>query len=162
MSQAGVVFVTGGASGIGRAVARRLAGEGSSVVVADQDVRNGNETRDLITAAGGHAMFEEIDVRDRKSIRTAADSAGSQYGRITGLVNCAGIVTMTSLAELSEEEWDLVVDVNLKGTWLVTQEVARDIEGAGARLSTSRLSKLRLSCHRPATAKSTTTLPRVG
>ena len=62
MSQAGVVFVTGGASGIGRAVARRLAGEGSSVVVADQDVRNGNETRDLITAAGGHAMFEEIDV----------------------------------------------------------------------------------------------------
>jgi|TARA_B100000686_G_scaffold119069_1_gene126204 glucose 1-dehydrogenase/3-oxoacyl-[acyl-carrier protein] reductase len=52
-------------------------------------------------------------------------------GGITGLVNCAGLVTMTSLADLSEEEWDLVVDVNLKGTWLVTQEVAKDIEATG-------------------------------
>ena len=131
MSRANVVFVTGGASGIGRAVAERLTNEGSSVVVADSDVENGHETCESITSAGGRVIFQEIDVRDRSSIRSAADNASSQLGGITGLVNCAGVVTMTSLADLTEEEWDLVIDVNLKGTWLVTQEVARDIATAG-------------------------------
>ena len=131
MSRANVVFVTGGASGIGRAVAERLTSEGSSVVVADSDVENGHETCESIASAGGRVIFQEIDVRDRSSIRSAADNASSQLGGITGLVNCAGVVTMTSLADLTEEEWDLVIDVNLKGTWLVTQEVARDIATAG-------------------------------
>ena len=131
MSRANVVFVTGGASGIGRAVAERLTNEGSSVVVADSDVENGHETCESIASAGGSVIFQEIDVRDRSSIRSAADNASSQLGGITGLVNCAGVVTMTSLADLTEEEWDLVIDVNLKGTWLVTQEVARDIATAG-------------------------------
>ena len=131
MSQANVVFVTGAASGIGRAVAERLTNEGSSVVVADSDVTKGHETCESIASAGGRVIFQEIDVRDRSSIRSAADNASSQLGGITGLVNCAGVVTMTSLADLTEEEWDLVVDVNLKGTWLVTQEVARDIASTG-------------------------------
>ena len=131
MNRANVVFVTGGASGIGRAVAERLTHEGSSVVVADSDVENGHETCESIASAGGSVIFQEIDVRDRSSIRSAADNASSQLGGITGLVNCAGVVTMTSLADLTEEEWDLVIDVNLKGTWLVTQEVARDIATAG-------------------------------
>ena len=116
ISLPGVVFVTGAASGIGRAVARRLASEGSAIVVADIDVENGRETSQSIALAGGSAIFQEIDVRDRDSIRSAADNATNQLGEITGLVNCAGLVTMTSLADLSEEEWDLVVDVNLKGT----------------------------------------------
>ena len=131
MSRANVVFVTGGASGIGRAVAERLTHEGSSVVVADSDVENGHETCESIASAGGSVIFQEIDVRDRSSIRAAADNASSQLGGITGLVNCAGVVTMTSLADLTEEEWDLGIDANLKGTWLVTQEVARDIATAG-------------------------------
>ncbi|MCS5685637.1 MAG: SDR family oxidoreductase [Acidimicrobiales bacterium] len=131
MSQANVVFVTGGASGIGRAVAERLTNEGSSVVVADSDVESGHETCESIASAGGRVIFQEIDVRDRSSIRSAADNATSRLGGITGLVNCAGLVTMTSLADLTEEEWDLVIDVNLKGTWLATQEVARDIASAG-------------------------------
>ena len=131
MSQANVVFVTGAASGIGRAVAERLTNEGSSVVVADSDVTKGHETCESIASAGGRVIFQEIDVRDRGSIRSAADNATIRLGEITGLVNCAGVVTMTSLADLTEEEWDLVVDVNLKGTWLVTQEVARDIASAG-------------------------------
>ena len=131
MSQAKVVFVTGAASGIGRAVAERLTNEGSSVVVADSDVTKGHETCESIASAGGRVIFQEIDVRDRGSIRSAADNATSRLGEITGLVNCAGVVTMTSLADLTEEEWDLVVDVNLKGTWLVTQEVARDIASTG-------------------------------
>jgi len=131
MSGNSVIFVTGGASGIGRAIAKRLSNEGSTVVVADKDVDGGHKTCELITSDGGQALFQELDVRDRSSIRSAADNATSQLGEITGLVNCAGIVTMTSLADLTEEEWDLVLDVNLKGTWLVTQEVSRDIAAAG-------------------------------
>jgi NAD(P)-dependent dehydrogenase (short-subunit alcohol dehydrogenase family) len=131
MSRTNVVFVTGGASGIGRAVAKRLASEGASVVVADRDVKNGEETCESIALTGGRSIFQEIDVRDRSSIRDAADYATGKLGGITGLVNCAGLVTMTSLADLSEDEWDLVLDVNLKGTWLVTQEVARDIKKSG-------------------------------
>lgn len=131
MSRDTVVFVTGGASGIGRAIAKRLASESSAVVVADRDVEGGLETCESIASAGGRAIFQEIDVRDRGSIRSAADDATSQLGGITGLVNSAGIVTMTSLADLTEEEWDLVVDVNLKGTWLVTQEIAHDIAATG-------------------------------
>tara|TARA_Y100001936_G_scaffold249032_1_gene298276 strand:+ start:112 stop:873 length:762 start_codon:yes stop_codon:yes gene_type:complete len=131
MKLPGVVFITGAASGIGRAVAMQLASEGSTVVVADTDVANGEATCASITSAGGSAIFQEVDVRDRESIRSAADEATSRFGGITGLVNCAGLVTMTSLADLTEEEWDLVVDVNLKGTWLATQEVARDIEASG-------------------------------
>ncbi len=125
------VLVTGGASGIGRAVALRLADGGAAVVVADVDADGGAETVALVTDAGGRAMTRVVDVTDRGSIRKAADDAVAEYGQIDGLVNCAGLVTMASLDELTEDEWDLVIDVNLKGTWLVTQEVARDIALAG-------------------------------
>ena len=125
------VFVTGGAAGIGWAVALRLADGGAAVVVADVDADGGAETVALVTDAGGRAMTRVVDVTDRGSIRKAADDAVAEYGQIDGLVNCAGLVTMSSLDELTEDEWDLVIDVNLKGTWLVTQEVARDIASAG-------------------------------
>ena len=78
MSRDTVIFVTGGASGIGRAVARRLASEGSAVVVADRDTEGGIETCELITSGGGHAIFQKLDVRDRGSIRSAADDATDQ------------------------------------------------------------------------------------
>ena len=146
MKLPGVVFVTGAASGIGRAVAVRLASEGSAVVVADTDLANGEATCAAITSAGGNAICQEVDVRDRDSIRSAADEATRRFGGINGLVNCAGLVTMTSLADLTEEEWDLVVDVNLKGTWLATQEVARDIaaSGGGAVVNISTVEALSL------------------
>ena len=131
MTERETVFITGGSSGIGRAIALRLANNGTAIVIADVDKDGALETAKMITATGGRSIAREVDVRDRSSIRAAADDALQEYGKIDGLVNCAGLVTMSSLNELTEDEWDLVLDVNLKGTWLTTQELAEDIAAAG-------------------------------
>jgi glucose 1-dehydrogenase/3-oxoacyl-[acyl-carrier protein] reductase len=129
--QGAVAFVTGGGSGIGRAICARLASEGASVAVADLNAEGAAATVDSITAAGGRAQAFSLDVRDRSQVRAARDGAVEAFGRITQLVNCAGLVTMHSLDELTDDDWDLVLDVNLKGTWIVAQEVSRAIAEAG-------------------------------
>lgn len=126
-----VAFVTGGGSGIGRAIALRLASEGAAVVVADLDVASAEMTVALIVEAGGTGLGVECDVRSRASIEAARDGALDRFGRITLLVNNAGLVTMETLDELTEASWDLVMDVNLKGVWLVTQTVGPAIASAG-------------------------------
>jgi glucose 1-dehydrogenase/3-oxoacyl-[acyl-carrier protein] reductase len=126
-----VAFVTGGGSGIGKAVCLRLAREGASVAVADLDGGTAQATADEIVAAGGNAAAFTMDVRDRAQVQAARDGAVAALGRVTQLVNCAGLVTMHSLDELTEDDWDLVLDVNLKGMWLVTQEVSKAIADAG-------------------------------
>lgn len=120
-----MAFVTGAGSGIGRATARLLAAEGAAVGVADLDDAAAAETVGLIGADGGRALAAGLDVRDRALVRAGRDAVVEAFGPVTRLVNCAGLVTMSSLDDLTDEEWDLVLDVNLKGTWLVTQEVAR-------------------------------------
>lgn len=126
-----VALVTGAASGIGRAVALRLAAEGAAIAVVDRDADGAASTVALVGEVGGTAAAFTADVRIRDEIRRARDGAVDRFGRVTQLVNCAGLVTMTSLDDLTEEEWDLVVDVNMKGTWLVTQEVSKAIAEAG-------------------------------
>lgn len=126
-----VAFVTGAGGGIGRAVCRRLAREGAAVVATDVSSERAAETARLVEAEGGQALACALDVRSRSDVTAAREAALARFGRITLLVNSAGLVTMESLDELTEEHWDLVVDVNLKGTWLVTQEVARAIGQAG-------------------------------
>jgi NAD(P)-dependent dehydrogenase (short-subunit alcohol dehydrogenase family) len=126
-----VSFVTGGGSGIGKAVCLRLAREGAAVAIADLDGDRAQATADEIVAAGGQAAAYAMDVRERPEIQRARDGAVAAFGRVTQLVNCAGLVTMHSLDELTEDDWDLVLDVNLKGMWLVTQEVSKAIAEAG-------------------------------
>lgn len=126
-----VAFVTGAGGGIGRAVCRRLAREGAAVVATDLSPDGAAETAHLVEAEGGQALACAVDVRSRADVVAARDAALARFGRLTQLVNSAGLVTMESLDELTDEHWDLVVDVNLKGTWLVTQEVARAIATAG-------------------------------
>ncbi len=124
-----VAFVTGAGSGIGRATAVQLAAEGAAVGIADLDDAAAAETVSRIEADGGRATALHVDVRERALIVAARDAVVDAYGPITRLVNCAGLVTMSGLDDLTEEEWDLVLDVNLKGYWLVTQEVARAMAG---------------------------------
>jgi glucose 1-dehydrogenase/3-oxoacyl-[acyl-carrier protein] reductase len=130
--QGQVAVVTGSGSGIGRATARLLAAQGAAVGVADLDEAAAAETVALIEGAGGRALAVGVDVRDRALVRAGRDAVVEAFGPVTRLVNCAGLVTMSGLDDLTDEEWDLVLDVNLKGTWLVTQEVARVMPEGGA------------------------------
>jgi NAD(P)-dependent dehydrogenase (short-subunit alcohol dehydrogenase family) len=126
-----VAFVTGAGSGIGRAVAIRLASEGASLLIFDINKSGAGDTATSILTSGGRATAFEGDVRRRSDVEAALSGALQEYGRVTYLVNNAGIVTMTGLSELSEEEWDSVLDVNLKGQFIVAQVVAPAIAASG-------------------------------
>jgi NAD(P)-dependent dehydrogenase (short-subunit alcohol dehydrogenase family) len=135
-----VAFVTGAGSGIGRAIAHRLAAEGCAVACSDSRLESAHATVDSITAAGGDSLALHVDVRDRPAVHTALDSALARWGHLNYVVNNAGLVTMSSLENLTDEEWDLVLDVNLKGQFIVTQVaapmLARSTPSAIVNLST--------------------------
>lgn len=117
-------FVTGAGSGIGRAICRRLAAEGCAVACTDVKHSAASETADAIVAAGGRAVGLAADVRDRAEVQAALETAASDFGELNYLVNNAGVVTMHGLDELTDEEWDFVVDINLKGQFIVSQLAA--------------------------------------
>jgi NAD(P)-dependent dehydrogenase (short-subunit alcohol dehydrogenase family) len=126
-----VAFVTGAGSGIGRAIAMRLAGERASVVVADVRLDAAVETASMIEARGMRALAIELDVRDPAQASTAHDAALEAFGAVHYLVNNAGLVRMSPLDDLDEDEWDLVLDTNLKGMYVVTRAIAPAIGEAG-------------------------------
>jgi NAD(P)-dependent dehydrogenase (short-subunit alcohol dehydrogenase family) len=116
-------LVTGGASGIGRGIAGKLAEFGASVLVLDVDEENGARAASEISAAGGRAMFRRCDVRSGADCRGAAEAAGSEFGRIDILCNNAGVAIRKSVVGLAEAEWDMAIDVMLKGTYLLSHHV---------------------------------------
>jgi NAD(P)-dependent dehydrogenase (short-subunit alcohol dehydrogenase family) len=124
-------LVTGAGHGIGRATAMRLADDGAAVLCFDMNGERADETVGMIERRGGGAVAGFGDVRDRSSIEAALGRALERFGAIRYLVNNAGLITMTALMDLTEDEWDLVLDVNLKGMFLVTQVVAPEIDRAG-------------------------------
>lgn len=137
-------LITGAGSGIGRAIAQRLAAEGARVLVTDLNPDSAAETVALIEADGGTALTAAVDVRERDTIRAAVDRARSEWGSLHLLVNNAGLVTKHSFEDLTEEAWDLVFDVNIKGQWLVAQESAGLIaeSGGGAIVNLSTIEAL--------------------
>lgn len=126
-----VGFVTGAGSGIGRATAKRLAAEGLAVVCSDVDEQSAQETASSINAGGGRAAGCRMDVRLRSDADAAGELVRKRFGRLTHLVNNAGVVTMHGLDELTDDNWNLVLDVNLKGQFIVTQVLAPLIAEAG-------------------------------
>ena len=126
-----IAMITGAGSGIGRATALRLASQGAAVAVVDIQLEAAEETVASIADGGGTGVAFDADVRDRSEIESARDGAVNAFGHIDYLVNNAGLVRMSPLDELSEDEWDLVLDTNLKGMYLVTQAIAPVIAGAG-------------------------------
>lgn len=132
-----VALITGAGSGIGRAISRQLAADGAVVSVVDLRREGADETVALIEADGGRAIALTADVRSRGEVQAAVDATVAQLGRLDLLVNNAGLVTMTALDELTDEEWDLVVDVNLKGQFIVAQIASRVMPEGGSIVNLS-------------------------
>jgi NAD(P)-dependent dehydrogenase (short-subunit alcohol dehydrogenase family) len=117
--QGKVGLVTGGTSGIGRDAAVLFAKAGAKVVVAGRREAEGKETIDLIRAAGGAGLFVKTDVSKAAEVQTLVQKTVEKFGRLDVAFNNAGIEgPWIPVAEQSEEDWDRVIDINLKGTWL--------------------------------------------
>jgi NAD(P)-dependent dehydrogenase (short-subunit alcohol dehydrogenase family) len=124
-----VAVITGGARGIGRACCVRLAEAGARVVVADVDERAAG---DAAAALGQRALAARVDVREAPSVQALAERVHDDLGRLDVWVNAAGIYPTARLLDLSDDDWDLVLDVNLRGTFLGAREAARMMVRAGA------------------------------
>ena len=120
-------IVTGGAQGIGRGICLTLAGEGVNTVVADLNVESGQQVAREIEQRGGHARFVRCDVTVAADTKQIAAVAQQSFGAIDILVNVAGIALVKPFRELTEAEWDRIVAVNLKGTYLCCASVLADM-----------------------------------
>ncbi|MFC5677947.1 SDR family NAD(P)-dependent oxidoreductase [Aeromicrobium endophyticum] len=126
-----IAFITGAGSGIGRETAMRLARDGAAIMVTDVNLELAESTASAIVEAGGSARAAAVDVRDRPAIEAAVDATKEEWGALHLLVNNAGLVTQHSFRDLTDDAWDLVLDVNLKGQFLVAQTVAPLIAASG-------------------------------
>ncbi len=126
-----VVIVTGGARGIGKAIAEGFAKEGASVVIVDIRQEQGEATAQSLAALGGKGLFIKTDVSSQKGVAAMVEKTLTIMGRIDVLVNCAGICPFEDFLNISEELWDRVLDVNLKGYFLCSQAVAKAMIAKG-------------------------------
>jgi len=110
-----VVVITGASSGIGEATARHLAGHGAKVVLGARRVERLEALVSDIKAAGGQALAVATDVTNRTDVATLIDASVKAFGRIDVLINNAGIMPRSALEALKVEEWDRMIDVNIKG-----------------------------------------------
>ncbi len=125
-----VALVTGAAAGIGAACARRLAADGIAIGVLDVDAERCAGTVAAIAAAGGRAIALGADISDRAAVRAALARLREAFGAVTIVVNNAGITGFVPFEELTDEQWDRMYAVNVKGTFIVTQEVLPDMKAA--------------------------------
>ena len=129
--QGKVAVITGASSGIGRGAAQRLAEAGAAVLILDINEAGGQETVRAIQSGGGTAAFLRCDVRVEADCKRAAEEAMRLFGRIDILFNNAGVAIRKTALELEEREWDLVLDVMLKGAYMLTRQVAPHMIQAG-------------------------------
>ncbi|MFD8815572.1 SDR family NAD(P)-dependent oxidoreductase [Streptomyces sp. NPDC059627] len=123
--------VTGGGRGIGRAIALVLAAQGATVAVWDLDGAGAHETADAIGEAGGKAVAVVGDAADATAVAAAAEQTHAALGPVTILVNNAGITNYVPFPDLTEETWDRMIRINLKGPFLVTRALVPDMLTAG-------------------------------
>ncbi|MFJ9597444.1 SDR family oxidoreductase [Streptomyces virginiae] len=110
-----VVAITGASSGIGEATARRLAADGHRVLLGARRTERLEVLSKEINAAGGTAAYRRLDVTDAADVRAFVAAAGERYGRLDVMVNNAGVMPLSPLDALAVDEWDLMIDVNVRG-----------------------------------------------
>ena len=125
-----VALVTGAAAGIGAAISTRLARDGVAIGVLDLTEERAAGTVAQVEAAGGKAIALGADISDRGQVVTAVEGLRSAFGPINILVNNAGITGFASFLDLTDDEWDTMLRINLKGTFIVTQVVIPDMIAA--------------------------------
>ncbi len=127
-----VAAISGAASGIGLGVTTRLAEAGAKVVLLDVDLERGYAAENKLVRDGLEARFYDCDVTSNSACADAVDRTISEYGAIDILVNNAGVAVRKNAVDLAEEEWDLAVDVTLKGTYLLSHHVLPHMVSARA------------------------------
>ena len=118
-------LVTGAARGIGQAIAKKLAEEGADLILCDLKAEWLEETANAVTAMGRKALCVSADVSKSDEVTAAVKQAIDEFSKIDILVNNAGITKDTLMMRMSEEDWDAVIAINLKGTFLLTKAVSR-------------------------------------
>jgi len=141
-------FITGAASGIGKAAALRFAREGAKVAVADTDDSDGEKVATEIKKSGGAAFYVHCDVSDEKDVKQAIDQAVAQFGRLDIAFANAGVNGVWApLDELTPEEWDKTIAINLRGTFLTVHyavpHLKRNGSAGGSILITSSVNGTR-------------------
>lgn len=125
------VIVTGGALGIGQAAAELLAERGARTAIFDWDAEAGNETCERVKEAGGDAIFEQVNVADFEAVKNASERARKVFGRVDSLVVSAGIQRYGTAVTTTDEQWNEVLDVNLKGAWNAARAAIPFLREAG-------------------------------
>jgi hypothetical protein len=126
-----VAVVTGGARGIGREIARTLAFEGYTVFIGDKDDAAGNECAEAIRTGGGDAKFVHADISVPSEVSYLIDAAGGKTGTIDILINNAGFGIWKHPEDLTVQEWDAVIDTNLRGAFLCSREAVKYMGSKG-------------------------------
>ena len=145
-----VAVVTGGSSGIGRAISLAFAREGAKVVIADIGIEGGEETVRIIRDSGGEAIFVKTDVTVASQVEALVNTAVHTYGRLDFAANNAGITQAAApIHEMQEDDWDRILDVNLKGVWLCMRYQIPQMlrQGGGSIVNTSSSSSLRAAAN---------------
>ncbi len=140
-----VTLVTGGGSGIGRGIAQMFAEEGALVMVVDVSLEGAKETAQKITSEGGDARFVQADISKEDEVQQIVQEAVDTWDRLDVLVNNAGIVREGSVTETTIEDWDAVMGINLRGTFLCSRYALNQMvqQGAGAIINIGSVGGLR-------------------
>jgi NAD(P)-dependent dehydrogenase (short-subunit alcohol dehydrogenase family) len=134
-----VALITGGTSGIGEASALLFAKEGAKIAIAGRNEKRGHSVTEQILQEGGSAIFIRTDVRKSEECRRAVDETVHAFGRLDILFNNAGIFYPHTALDCTEEEWDLQIDINLKGTFLMSKSALPGMiqQGSGVIINNS-------------------------
>jgi len=126
-----VAFITGAAGGIGSAIARLFAAEGAAVALVDQNLEAITELEKSLTEQGLRAQAVQSDVRSAASVKAAVEAVLHSFGKINLCVNAVGILRQGRVDEMSEADWDILMDVNVKGVFLACKYVVPALKAAG-------------------------------